>query len=131
MIISILLISAFILLIGFGVTEKNAKYLLSGYNTMSSKERANFNLPNFLKFFKTFHILLAPIYLVICLLLYFFANEEIFALSISIIPIFAYIYLFWQSRHYHNSGKLPMLTKLWLFSLLFIGLGLVVVFQFL
>lgn len=54
-IVSILL--AFIFIgIGFLISEKNAKYLLSGYNTMSEEDKKNFNLTEYLKFFRKFHI---------------------------------------------------------------------------
>jgi len=37
-----------------GLNKKNAKYLLSGYNTMSEKERENFDIENYLILFKFF-----------------------------------------------------------------------------
>ena len=37
-----------------GLNKKNAKYLLSGYNTMSEKERENFDIENYLILFKKF-----------------------------------------------------------------------------
>ncbi|GAB3172105.1 DUF3784 domain-containing protein [Telluribacter humicola] len=44
--------------IGFIVTRKNAKYILSGYNTMSDAERANVDINGYLNYFKLFHIIL-------------------------------------------------------------------------
>ena len=45
--------------VAFLVNEKNAKYLLSGYNTMSKEEQESFDLKNYLIFFKKFFINLA------------------------------------------------------------------------
>jgi len=39
---------------GFGINKENAKYLLAGYNTMSSEEKEKFDIESYLKFFKPF-----------------------------------------------------------------------------
>ena len=41
------------LLIGLGINKKNARYLLSGYNTMSQAKRDAFDIDRYLKFFKS------------------------------------------------------------------------------
>jgi len=131
MFIIILLMSGIFLLIGFAITEKNAKYLLSGYNTMSEKERARFDLSSFLEFFKIFHIGLAIVFLLTSLLLYFYAPEKMMALGMSILPVMGYLFLLWQSKNYYQEGKLPILTKVGFGFLLVIGILLVVLFLFL
>ena len=47
------------LLIGLGINERNAEYLLAGYNTASEDKKRNFNLNKYLKFFKLFFIRLS------------------------------------------------------------------------
>ncbi|HEV7383075.1 MAG TPA: DUF3784 domain-containing protein [Dyadobacter sp.] len=44
--------------LGFVVTPNNAKYILSGYNTMTEAERAKIDIVTYLKFFKRFHIVM-------------------------------------------------------------------------
>ena len=56
MMLVILLLSFLFFILGFILNESNAKYLLSGYNTMSVEEQSNFNLKSYLNFFKKFHI---------------------------------------------------------------------------
>ena len=45
--------------VAFVTNEDNAEQLLSGYNTMSKKEKESFDLKNYLIFFKKFFINLA------------------------------------------------------------------------
>lgn len=123
--------SGFFLLIGFSITEKNAQYLLSGYNTMSAQEKARFDLSAYLQFFKIFLAGLAIVFLLVSLLLYFFAPEEIIALGMSVVPLMGYLYLLWQSKNYYQDRKLPVLTKIGLGFLLVILILLVVLFLFL
>ena len=47
------------LLIGLGINEKNAEYLLAGYNTASEDKKKEFNLTKYLMFFKLFFIKLS------------------------------------------------------------------------
>lgn len=42
--------------IGFMVSKSNARYLLSGYNTMSEADRAQVDIDAYLKLFRRFHI---------------------------------------------------------------------------
>lgn len=51
-------ISAFFLCMAFVVTAKNAKYMLSGYNTMSNEERKNVDLKGLISYFRNFFIFL-------------------------------------------------------------------------
>ena len=44
------------LLIGVGINEKTADYLLAGYNTASEDKKKKFNLTKYLMFFKPFFI---------------------------------------------------------------------------
>ena len=49
---SVFLISGFFILIALIMNEKNAKFLLAGYNTMSEEKRKNYNIRGFLKVFR-------------------------------------------------------------------------------
>jgi len=52
--ITIAFISLTYLLLGFGINKENAKYLLSGYNTMSNERKEKFDIESYLNFFKPF-----------------------------------------------------------------------------
>ena len=61
------------LLIGLGVNKKNARYLLSGYNTMSQAKRDAFDIDRYLQFFKSFFkglALFPPVSWFVCVLIF-------------------------------------------------------------
>ena len=100
-IVSVLL--AFIFIgIGFLITEKNAKHLLSGYNTMSDEDRKNFNLTDYLKFFKKFHVFLGTSLLIISLILFYFVDADYSGVFVGVYPIAAYIYFIWKGKRFNN-----------------------------
>ena len=51
---TIAFVSIVFLWIGLGINKTNARYLLSGYNTMSQAKRDAFDIDRYLKFFKSF-----------------------------------------------------------------------------
>lgn len=100
-IVSVLL--AFIFIgIGFLITEKNAKHLLSGYNTMSDEDRKNFNLTDYLKFFKKFHVFLGTSLLIISLILFYFVDDDYSGVFVGVYPAAAYIYFIWKGKRFNN-----------------------------
>ena len=74
------------------INEKNAKYLLAGYNTMTKKERDQFDLKSYLTFFKKFFINLAFYPLILAIVFYFLVDFStmIILYSISITLPFPY-----------------------------------------
>ncbi len=100
-IVSVLL--AFIFIgIGFLITEKNAKHLLSGYNTMADEDRKNFNLTDYLKFFKKFHLFLGTSLLIISLILFYFVDADYSGIFVGVYPVAAYIYFIWKGKRFNN-----------------------------
>jgi hypothetical protein len=93
--LTILFIDLVFVLIAYGVNEKNAKLLLAGYNTMSEKERKNFDLKSFLIYFKKFFINLSVYPTIFFAGLYFILRIEyamlLYTLSI-ILPMPYLIY---------------------------------------
>lgn len=69
-------ISLLFIAIGFIVTENNAKYVLSGYNTMNEEDRKKVDIKKYIPYFRNFHIFLGISYLVLGLTLTFFINEN-------------------------------------------------------
>lgn len=98
----IVFLSILFMVIGFIVTENNAKYILAGYNTMCEEERKKINLKIYLTFFRRFHLFLGISTLIISLSLYYIVGEDIAGVFLSIYPILAYIYFIVRST---NSKK--------------------------
>ncbi len=87
--------------LGFIVTINNAKYLLSGYNTMSEADRAKMDIAGYLRFFKRFHIFLAVTLLAGVLLLYLF-NHNWASSYMVLYPLVAYAYLLAKGNTFYR-----------------------------
>lgn len=105
MLVLIFILSAVFFGLGFLITEKNAPYLLSGYNTMSVKEKENFDLKAYLILFKKFHIYLGLSMLVLSSLIYFFIDVDFSFLFLVVYILFAYVYLFWKGNEFYLEKK--------------------------
>ena len=81
MIIALIFVNIIFLAIAKYINTENAKFFLAGYNTMSEKERNNFDLLSYLKFFKSFFIKLTFYSTLIFAVTYFFYYEEIAAIA--------------------------------------------------
>lgn len=100
MIISITLLSLIFIGIAFLVTENNAKYLLSGYNTMSEQERQKFDIKSYIAYFKKFHIFLGISVFIIGSILYYFINPDWSGIFMGTYPILAYVYFIWKGNQF-------------------------------
>lgn len=100
MVIIIILLAVVFIGIGYLVTEKNAKYILAGYNTMSEEERKKINLKVYLSFFRRFHVFLGITLLILSLVFYFLVSEEAAAIFLAIYPIPAYLYFIVRSSKF-------------------------------
>lgn len=94
--------------VGYLVTEKNAKYLLSGYNTMSEADRKKVDLKLYLPFFKNFHIYLGTSFTILGGALHYIYGEKASGIFLGIYPIIAYGYFIWKSQSYSQAP-----TKNW------------------
>jgi hypothetical protein len=79
--IAVLITDFILLIIAFGMTKENSKYLLSGYNTMSEKERKKFDIENYLSFLKRFLVILTSTSTLIFFILVYFFDEKIAVMS--------------------------------------------------
>ena len=86
--------------VGFILTESNAKYLLSGYNTMSEEERKKVDISSFVPYFRKFHIFLGISFLIGGLIGNFLISEVAGGIFLGTYPILAYIYFIWNSRKF-------------------------------
>lgn len=100
MIVPIIVLSFILFAIAFIITEENAKYLLSGYNTMSDEERQKFDIKSYILFLKKFHIFLGISTFIISLLLLYLVNSDWSGLFLGTYPILSYIYFIWKGSHF-------------------------------
>lgn len=104
-----MLIPALILSVVFGsmafiVTKSNAKFILSGYNTMSEAQRASVDIEGYLKFYRQFHLILG-ISVFAGILLLELINKNLAAVFLGMYPLLAYIYFIIRSRKYFSAVK--------------------------
>lgn len=102
MLYAIIFLSILFFGIAFIVTEKNAKTLLSGYNSLTDSEKEKVDLKNYLDFNKKFHIGLAISFLIIGLFLSYFLGENATGIFLGLFPLIAYVFYFWKSKRYYN-----------------------------
>ena len=81
--IAVLILDIIFMAIALGLNKENAKYLLSGYNTMSKKERENFDIANYLILFKKFFLILAASSTIVFTILINLLNVKIAMISFS------------------------------------------------
>lgn len=93
-------LSLFFIAIGFIITKRNAKYLLSGYNTMNETQRAKVDIEAYITFFKRFHIFLGISLFIIGATLQYFMNTTVSGIFIGVYPILAYTYLILKKAKY-------------------------------
>lgn len=117
MLMVVLGIGASFMALGFLLNENNSKYLLSGYNTMSTSEQAKFPLSKFLVAFKRFHIWLGGLFIVGAL-----AIERIepdwLGYHLAFTPIVGYLGFF--VRHRSFSSQLNSTNK----RMTYVGIGI-------
>jgi hypothetical protein len=100
--ISIIVLSVILFGIGFILNKNNAKYLLSGYNTMSEEEKSNFNLDEYLVFFRKFHLILSTSLLLVATVLHFWINSIWSSIFLLLFPLCSYTFFIWKSSIYYN-----------------------------
>ncbi|MEY3050371.1 MAG: hypothetical protein RLY31_156 [Bacteroidota bacterium] len=114
--------------VGFIVTERNAKYLLAGYNTMGPAEREAFDLRSYLSIFRKFHLFLGASTFLFGALLTWLVGENAGGLFLGVYPVMAYMVFVWKSNKCVPGipAKYASVTKMFLVMVLvFIGAVLV------
>ena len=125
---SMFFLPSIFVVIAFIITKKNAKYLLSGYNTMSELEREKVDLDAYLRLFKRFHIFLAVSLLAITFFLSMVSENvgDVFP----IIYIFcAYAFFGFKSIRFFNPSRLILRFSHVISSFLVVGAGAVLYFS--
>lgn len=130
MLIVIAILSLVFVGIGFIVTENNARYILSGYNSMSEEDRQKFDIKSYVPYFRNFHIFLGSSLLVIYFILFYFVSSIWAGMFIVTYPIVAYIYFVWKSNQFSaESTKKQQITTYVAMGVLFI-MSVIIVFMF-
>ncbi|WP_214227919.1 DUF3784 domain-containing protein [Pedobacter sp. B4-66] len=116
--------------IGFIVTENNAKYILSGYNSMSEEDRQRFDIKSYVPYFRNFHVFLGSSLFVISVVLFYFVSSVWGGIFMVTYPIAAYIYFVWKANRFlkGSTGKQRISTYI-VMGFLFI-IFLLIVFMF-
>lgn len=130
MIYGIIGLSLLFFAIGFILTENNAKYLLSGYNTMSEEDRKNVDIKAYIPFVRNFHIFLGISFATIGAFLIYFVSENAGGIFLGVYPIAAYIYFISASSKYSkglsdkwNKAAVVTLIGTLLFVVALLGYG--------
>ena len=118
MMYTLIVMSLLFIVIGFIVTENNAKYLLAGYNTMNNEERKKVDIKAYIGYFKKFHLFLGASFFLIGILLIYSGFENETSIFIVAYPLLAYIYFIATSTKYFNAKK----NKI---GALLLGIGLI------
>ena len=92
--------------LGYLLTEKNAKTLLSGYNTMTELQRQQFDLKSFLRFFRNFHLFLGASLLGFGFLVLLVFGEIPATLFLVVYPLSAYGFFLVKAQRF-NAKRSP------------------------
>ena len=82
--IPVIFVSVLYISISYFINQDNAKFLLSGYNTMSEDEKNRFDLINYLKFFRKFMLYVSIYTAIIYFISTIFFNIETSAIIYAI-----------------------------------------------
>lgn len=98
----VILIDVVFLLIVLIINKHNAKYLLAGYNTMTTEEQKRFDIDGYLIFFKKFFIILTITSSILFVLLTNFSSQKSSLISYS---VFISIMILWISLRGNSYNK--------------------------
>ena len=98
--IAVLIADTIFIALALGLNKENAKYLLSGYNTMSKKERENFDIVNYLTLLKKFFLILAGSSTIVFTLLINLLNAKIAVISYSSYLIIMLIWFIFKGNKF-------------------------------
>jgi uncharacterized membrane protein len=98
--IAVLIADIIFISIALGLNKENAKYLLSGYNSMSKKERENFDIVNYLTLLKKFFLILAGSSTIVFTLLINLLNVKIAVISYSSYLIIMLIWFIFKGNKF-------------------------------
>lgn len=104
MILVLLGLSLVFVAVGYIVTEKNAKNLLSGYNTMTEEEQHAFDLKSYIPAFRKFHMFLGSSLFAAGTVIFILIGEGAAGIFMIVYPFLAYTWFLWIGKKY-NKGQ--------------------------
>lgn len=125
MLIPTLILSVIFGSLAFIVTKSNARYILSGYNTMSDSQRASVDIDRYLKFHKRFHLFLG-ISVFVCVMFFEAINKNLAGIFLGIYPLLAYVYFLIKGRKYFTevkNNKVGTIVGVLILMLTIVGVG--------
>ena len=96
----VVLVSVLFWVIAHFLTKENAKYLLSGYNTMSEEERKKFDIEQYLILFKKFFKQLSYYAFLFFLLVQFLFTDKTALIAWSVLISLAPLYLVIRAKEF-------------------------------
>ena len=99
--VPVIFVSILYYAIGYFINKENAKYLLTGYNTMSDEERKKFDIENYLVFFKAFFKKQSVYSLLVFPVLHLMFDDEKGILIWSLYITIAIVYLYIKSKKFY------------------------------
>jgi hypothetical protein len=99
--VPVIFVSILYYAIGYFINKENAKYLLTGYNTMSDEERKKFDIENYLVFFKAFFKKQSVYSLLVFPVLHLMFDDEKAILIWSLYITIAIVYLYIKSKKFY------------------------------
>ncbi len=91
------------MVLAFSLTERSAKYMLSGYNTMTDEERKKVDIKGFIPYFRNFHLFLGISFFVISFLLLSYVSTTTGTIFVCVYPVVAGIYFVISVRKFSKS----------------------------
>jgi hypothetical protein len=123
MILVLLGLSLVFVAVGYIVTEKNAKNLLSGYNTMTEQERQAFDIKSYIPAFRKFHLFLGSSLFAAGTAIFILIGEGAAGIFMIVYPLLAYIWFLWIGKKY-NKGQSSKWDRI---GIVILGLALIFV----
>jgi hypothetical protein len=100
-----LLIGLLLYGIGFLLNEKNASSMLSGYNTMSDKDKKEVKISEYIRFFRKFHFYTGILIMFFSLLFYFTNLVDYIGFSLLFFSLAGYTFFIFKSQFYFPPHK--------------------------
>jgi len=101
MLIAISILSALFVVISIFINEKNGKFLLSGYNTMSDEEKLNFRFEDYVRYFKKWMLLIGISMFIVSTIVLYLINSD-WGVIVMVTYLFLAIILFiWKSDQFY------------------------------
>ncbi len=119
------LLGAIFCIIAFALNKYNARYVLSGYNTLSEEERKQFDLKNYLRFFKRFFLTVGMAIMVGFFLLDQLVDTKIATAFTVLFPLIALFYFMISSSRFNHNPPEKKKSIALIISFIIIGISII------